>query len=259
MNPSTLSIKSVLPDRPDFEDEIWEVLDPFLFPPKAFKNATKEIAAIMKKTGLKGGRVLDLACGPGRHSIPLAKNGFHVTGVDRSPFLLKRARHYALREQVGIEFIREDMRLFSRRDSYDLALSLYSSFGYFDDPTDNQNVLDCTCRNLKKGGMFFIDLPGREVLARNFKGTIRRKVQNLGRITEYRTISSDWKRLGLNWRFYQGGQLTNHYFKLWLYSGDEIKSMLTKAGFSNISLYGSFGLNSYDNKAKQLIAFAVKS
>ncbi|MEN6466570.1 MAG: methyltransferase domain-containing protein [Syntrophaceae bacterium] len=258
MSSSARPVKSVLPDSRHFEEEIWEALDPFLFPPKAFKNACKEIAAIVKKTGLKEGRVLDLACGPGRHSIPLAKNGLHVTGVDRSSFLLGKARDYAFCEGVGVEFIQEDMRYFSRQDSYDLALSLYSSFGYFDDPADNQKVLNCTYDNLKKGGAFFIDLPGREVLARNFKNSVRKRVQKLGQITEYRTIYSEWKRLGLNWRFYQDEQLRDYSFSLWLYSGDEIKEMLTKAGFAAVTLYGDFALKAYDERAKQLIAFAVK-
>lgn len=259
MTPSTSPAVNVAPDRPCFEDEIWEMLDPFLFPPRAFRSAFKEIAAILEKSGLREGHVLDLACGPGRHAVPLAQKGLFVTGVDRSPFLLEKARKYAAREGVGIEFIQDDMRSFSRHNSYDLALSLYSSFGYFDDHAENQKVLECTCKNLKKGGMLFMDLPGREVLARNFQSSIRRKVKGLGQVTEYRMIYPGWKRLGLTWRFCSDGQIRNYSFKLWLYSGDEIKGMLTRAGFSHISLYGGYDLKPYDSGARQLIVSAVKS
>lgn len=242
----------------DFDDVIWQELYPFLFPPKSFQRARAEVAAILKKTGLKKGRVLDLACGPGRHSIPLAGNGFHVTGVDRSSFLLSQARNYALRERVGVELINEDMRLFSRPDQYDLALSMHSSFGYFEDPMDNRAVLKRVYGSLKRGGMFFIDLPGREVLFRNFRQTVRKKVSGFGNVTEYRMLQAEGKRLELRWRFYKDGLLENYSFKLWLYSGPEIRNLLAETGFEDISLFGNFSLSPYDQTAKQLIAFAVK-
>lgn len=258
MSPITSTAVNVSPDRPCFEDEIWVMLDPFLFPPKAFKKAFQEIDAIMEKTSLSEGRVLDLACGPGRHSIPLAKRGWRVTGVDRSPFLLNKAREYADCERLDIEFIQEDMRYFSRPNSYDLVLSLYSSFGFFDDPADNIKVLENAYASLKKGGTLFLDLPGREVLARNFKSTVRRRVKGLGQVTEYRTVSTGWKRLGLAWRFYTDGQLRNYSFRLWLYSAEDMRKMLEQAGFSNIGIYGDFEMNAYDHRAKQLIVSAVK-
>jgi SAM-dependent methyltransferase len=242
----------------DFDNVIWQELYPFLFPPKSFQRASAEVSAILKKTGLKKGRVLDLACGPGRHSIPLAGNGFYVTGVDRSSFLLSKARDYALRERVGFELINKDMRLFSRPDHYDLALSMHSSFGYFEDPMDNRAVLKRVYGSLKRGGMFFIDLPGREVLIRNFRHTVRKKVSGFGNVTEYRTILDGGKKLRLNWRYYQEGLLKNYSFKLWLYSGPEIRNVLAETGFEDISLFGNFSLSPYDQKAKQLIAFAVK-
>jgi len=259
MIPGARSAEYVLPRQPDFQEEIWEILDPFLFPPRAFKSARKEIAAVLKRTGLKDGRVLDLACGPGRHSVALAKNGLRVTGVDRSHYLLDKARRYALCGGVSVEFIQQDMRIFSRPDSYDLVLSLYSSFGYFEEHAENRQVLDRTYENLKKGGMIFMDLPGREVLAGRFKNTVRKRVRNLGQITEFRTIYPGWEKLGLTWKFYLNGQLRSYSFKLWLYSGSRIKEMLAEAGFSHIRLYGSYEMGPYDDSARQLIVLAVKS
>jgi SAM-dependent methyltransferase len=199
-----------------------------------------------------------MACGPGRHTIPLAKMGFQVTGVDLSSYLMDKARDYSMRERVSVELIQEDMRFYTNKNSFDLALSLYSSFGYFEDHEDNQRVMNCIYKSLKPGGYLVIDLPGQEVLARSFKNTVRKKISEFGHITEYRTVSPDWKRLGLSWKFHRNNQLKRCSFKLWLYSADDIKHILRKAGFSEISLFGDFKLNPYDHNARQLIAFATK-
>ena len=117
-----------------------------------FRAAQEEVAAIMRITGLTSGCVLDLACGPGRHSVPLAMNGFRVTEVDLSPLLLGNAKQYAVSTNTSLEWVQDDMRLFSRPGSFHLALCLYSSFGFFDAPEENQRVLRNIHRSLKNGG-----------------------------------------------------------------------------------------------------------
>ncbi|MBV9276310.1 MAG: class I SAM-dependent methyltransferase, partial [Verrucomicrobia bacterium] len=67
---------------------------------------------------------------PGRHSVALARQGFQVTGVDRSPFLLGKAQERAEFEKLSIEWVREDMRAFVRANGFDLVINLFTSFGY---------------------------------------------------------------------------------------------------------------------------------
>jgi 2-polyprenyl-3-methyl-5-hydroxy-6-metoxy-1,4-benzoquinol methylase len=102
-----------------FEDEsIWQATYPFLFSEASFQTAAAEIQKIVALTGCASGApVLDLCCGPGRHAIPFAKSGFNVTGVDRSAFLLSKAKSYAEREQVSITWMQEDMRRFQQPKS----------------------------------------------------------------------------------------------------------------------------------------------
>jgi 2-polyprenyl-3-methyl-5-hydroxy-6-metoxy-1,4-benzoquinol methylase len=83
---------------------------------------------------------------------PLRSLGFSVTGVDRTAFLLDEARRHALTEGVEVEWVQEDMRSFARPNAYDLAVSVYTSFGYFDDPADNRLVLRNLFTSLKSGG-----------------------------------------------------------------------------------------------------------
>src|SRR6185437_13953181 len=71
-------------------DDFWRDFYPFMFSDERFAATPDEVSRILALTQCAGGSVLDLCCGPGRHSIELAQRGFKVTGVDRSPFLLAK-------------------------------------------------------------------------------------------------------------------------------------------------------------------------
>ena len=72
-----------------FEDEsFWSEMYPFMFPEERFHLADEQIDKALALVDYQGGDVLDLCCGPGRHSLALAKRGIRVTAVDRSEFLL---------------------------------------------------------------------------------------------------------------------------------------------------------------------------
>ena len=76
-----------------FEDAaFWETFYPIMFPEERYEAAAEEVDNIVALTGVQEGRVLDLCCGPGRHTVELAKRGFQVTGVDRTPFRLLCSR-----------------------------------------------------------------------------------------------------------------------------------------------------------------------
>ena len=98
-----------------YDDEsFWEKLFPFMFPDERFAIAEEQIEKLVCLVRFEGTAVLDLACGPGRHSTALAKKGLRVTAVDLSAFLLQKARERAGAEKVTVEWGREDMRQFVR-------------------------------------------------------------------------------------------------------------------------------------------------
>src|ERR1700749_1192250 len=115
-------------------DDFWRSFYGYMFSSERFASAPDEVARILALTQRKSGAALDLCCGPGRHSLEFAKAGFNVTGVDKSPFLLKKAPHPAAEANVAIEFVQQDMGDFVRPASFDLACSMFTSFGYFTDP-----------------------------------------------------------------------------------------------------------------------------
>ena len=109
--------------------------------------------------------VIDIACGPGRHSIQLATDGFEVTGLDFSPGMLELAREAAAAASFvgkGPAFVSGDMRKLDYPDeSFATALILGNSFGYFSDE-DNFRALSEACRVLREGGFFCLEITNKD-------------------------------------------------------------------------------------------------
>jgi hypothetical protein len=93
------------------DDELWETTYPLMFPEKRFADSPRETDDILALIGRSSGNVLDLGCGPARISALLAQRGFTVTGVDRSPFLLARAKERVASLGVSLELVHSDMRV----------------------------------------------------------------------------------------------------------------------------------------------------
>lgn len=153
------------------DDAFWRELYPYMFPEKRFAEAAAQIGKVLGLAKPKGKAVLDLCCGPGRWAIPLAQKGFSVTGVDRTKFLLDTAKAKAKAAKVKIEWVWVDMRDFLRPDSFDLVLSMLTSFGYFDRQDEDRLVLRNMFANLKAGGVCLIDVAGKEQVARMYQPT----------------------------------------------------------------------------------------
>lgn len=109
----------------------------------------------------KGGEVLDVACGYGRHALELAQHGFNVTGLDLSLPLLIRAADDAQRRGLAVNFVHADMREMTFSSQFDGAYCVLSSFGYFDEET-NLRVASTICQALKPGGRFLLDILNRD-------------------------------------------------------------------------------------------------
>lgn len=98
-------------------------------------------------------RIVDVACGPGRHSVALARRGFKVTGIDISDKLLGIARRTAELEKVPVEFVKADARDIPYTGEFDAALCLCEgAFGLLEHDAENERVLNAIFRALKPGG-----------------------------------------------------------------------------------------------------------
>ncbi|HLG03587.1 MAG TPA: class I SAM-dependent methyltransferase [Bacteroidia bacterium] len=108
-----------------------------------------------------GSRVLDLACGKGRHALALHRAGLDVTGIDLSPGNILEAKKL---ETQGLTFFEHDMRRPFRINYFDGVFNLFTSFGYFRDLSDDKMVMDAVAKGLKPGGFFVIDFFNAELV-----------------------------------------------------------------------------------------------
>ena len=161
-------------------DSFWETWGPMMFTPQKMTDAVEEVTKIITLLNIHpGSSILDLCCGIGRHSLELARWGYQVTGVDRTRGYLDKARKQAQEEGLNIEFVQEDMRLFSRPGSYDSAISMFTSFSYFEDPQEDKRVVKNVFESLRNGGRFIIQMHGKETLAKENEIKLEQKFSYL--------------------------------------------------------------------------------
>jgi SAM-dependent methyltransferase len=107
-----------------------------------------------------GERVLDLACGIGRHSLELRRRGFEVVGVDISAELLEMAEQEAAAQSLEVSFMQADLRRLDLRDEFDLVLSLNDgAVGYFETDEENRRTFEVIAQALRDGGGHLMQLP----------------------------------------------------------------------------------------------------
>jgi SAM-dependent methyltransferase len=240
------------------DDSFWRELYPFMFPEKRIADAKEQIAKALALTKPAGKSVLDLCCGPGRCSIALAKKGFRVTGVDRTAYLLNKARAKARAARVKIEWVLKDMRDFVRPDTFALVLSMFTSFGYFDDKQDDMTVLQNMFTSLQPGGACLIEVLGKERLARILQPTISSVLPDGTVMVERHEIFDDWTRIRNEWLLIRNGRAKSFKFHHTLYSGQELRDRMEQVGFVAVSLHGNLDGDEYGPNAERLIVVGRK-
>ena len=245
--------------KPWHEDDLfWETWGPFMFNEQRLANAVGEVEAIVSLMGIKpAAHVLDLCCGVGRHSLELARRGFQVTGVDRTEQYLKQASEQAEEEGLNVEFVREDMRTFCRPDTFDAAISMFTSFSYFEDPEEDRQVVANVYRSLKSGGVFILDTHGKETLARIFRESGWREVDGVLTLEE-RKVTRNWGWMENRWIVIKDGKRTDFNVNHRLYAATELIALLTGCGFSRADAYGDFDGSPYDQTARRLVVVGHK-
>ena len=229
-----------------------------MFPPERIEAGKEQVEKLLKLIDSSGDVALDLCCGPGRCSIPLAKSGYSVTGVDRSAFFLDKARESAVEAGCEIEWVEADMRDFVRKESFDLVLNMFTSFGYFEDKNEDQKVLGNMFTSLRPGGSIVMDVLGKERLAKVFQPTTSTDLPDGSTLIQRHEIRSSWTRVRNEWIFIRDGRAKKYQFEHTIYSGQELADRLSLAGFSQIELYGNLDGDDYGTEAERLIAVARK-
>lgn len=204
-------------------------------------------------------RVLDIACGSGRHSLELARRGFDVTGFDLSGFLISEAfknLNESKEKKLKVKFLRKDMRNFNFRNSFDVALNIFTSFGYFDNDEENFKVFENVSSSLKQKGYFVFDYLNKIFLENNLKKISRATIKGVT-VIQKRKLENGFVIKDI---FLKSGKQEKNFTEiLKLYSHKEFISAFNNAGLKKIKIYGDYFGNEFDeHKSQRLIIFARK-
>ena len=125
-----------------------------LYKNRDHKEAVFFLDNIIKNININNGRILDVACGKGRHAKYLNHLGFNVTGIDLS----KNSIEFANKDSnENLKYFVHDMRSVFKKNHFDLVTNLFTSFGYFENQEDEQTTINAMSNNLKEGGLLLID------------------------------------------------------------------------------------------------------
>jgi ubiquinone/menaquinone biosynthesis C-methylase UbiE len=200
-----------------------------------------------------GGDVLDVACGFGRHAVPLAAAGYKVVGVDRSQTLLAEARRRA-GEGRWPELVQADYRdLPFADDSFDAAINLFTSLGYLGDEEDTRALAEIG-RVLRPGGRLVIEIMHRDLLVRRFH---EQDWQMLGEgrlLLEQRTFDPASGLAQTTQTLIEpGGERDSRTFSLRVYTATELLAMLERAGFAESKCHGDFAGTAFGTDTRLVV------
>jgi len=200
----------------------------------------------------KGSKLIDIACGKGRHAKYFNQKGMDVVGVDLSPNSINTAKKD---ENKNLQFLAHDMRENYKEDTFDIVTNLFTSFGYFEDNKDEQKAINAMASNLRKEGLLIIDfMNAKKVIANlalneqktidGIQFDITRKVKD-GYILKDIRITDEKKE--------QQFQEKVKAITLADYS-----EFITNAGLKIIDIFGNYKLDDFDEEISDRLILICK-
>lgn len=193
----------------------------------------------------RGSRMLDLACGKGRHSRILAALGYDVTGIDLSENNIAEASKYAT---DTLHFKVHDMRTLFCRVEFDYVFNLFTSFGYFENEDDNIRTLESVHECMTGKGIFIQDYFNAEIIPERFRASETKIVDGV-EFEIRKTI--DHKRIVKCINFCDKGVDYDFREKVSLFNYDDFKAMYRKTGFRILHTLGDYNLGPFDAKRSE--------
>ncbi len=204
-----------------------------------------------------GMKILDLCCGCGRYSYALSEKGYTVTGLDLSRDLLRCARREMCEIGLEIAFVRGDMRRLPFRESFDLVLNMFTSFGYFSEDDENLQTLSEVHRVLKRGGWTVIDFINKDYIRENLKARDEMRLDGMLVIQE-RYIDPSANRVIKNVTIRENETERQFTEKVKLYGFKDLSGMLRQAGFTVEHVAGNYDMSRFTAASPRLILLARK-
>jgi 2-polyprenyl-3-methyl-5-hydroxy-6-metoxy-1,4-benzoquinol methylase len=221
------------------------------------ERTEKEVLTLVRLLALdQPKKILDLACGFGRHTNRLAVMGNTMTGVDITPGFLEIARQEAIQKGVNVCYQQNDMRYISFDSEFNCVLILFTAFGYFSDE-ENLRVLINARKALLPGGLLIFDSQNRDTFLKRMQPTI--VVENEGNLMIDRiSFDSVQGRLYNRRIVIRDGIRNDKPYFIRLYNPNEIQGLITQAGLILEHIYGGWEMQELTPETNRVVVIARK-
>ena len=199
-------------------------------------------------------KLIDIACGKGRHATYFNTKGFDVTGVDLSQNSIEHAIRQSIKKK-NLSFKVHDMRELYKANHFDVATNLFTSFGYFEDETDEQKAINSISQSLKANGLLIIDFMNVNKVVDNLVVKEQKIIQsitfNIKRKVEDHYIIKDIEILDSNKKY-------EFQEKVKALNLDCFTTLVNEAGLKIIDIFGNYSLDRFDTKKSNRLILICK-
>jgi SAM-dependent methyltransferase len=230
------------------------------------RNSYEAIPFYLKQVKKYGGPVLELACGTGRITVPIAKNGVPIVGLDFSVKMLEQAKRNSKDNNVQIEWIEADMTNFSLSNKFSIIIMPGAAMNWILENNDIENCLSCIKDHLNKDGRFIFDVfnPNLEILTRDPSKKYKRigypDPDGKGNVTVTGTHHYDKATQIMHYTSYHRikNEETVQKLKLRIFFPQELDMLLNYNGFKIDFKYGNYDEKPFNSDSKWQIVICHK-
>ena len=200
----------------------------------------------------KGSMLIDIACGKGRHATYFNSLGFDVVGMDLSPNSIDSATK---NKNATLQFSVHDMRDVYQENNFDIVTNLFTSFGYFEDNTDEQKAINAMESNLKVGGFLIIDFMNVKKVIANLVPSEQKTIDGITfDITRKVEAGHIIKDIAIT-----DGEIKQHFQeKVKAITLADYSEFITTAGLKIIDIFGNYKLDNFDEKISDRLILICK-
>ncbi len=201
----------------------------------------------------KGSKLIDIACGKGRHAKYFNQKGMDVVGVDLSPNSINTAKKD---ENKNLQFAVHDMRENYKENTFDIATNLFTSFGYFDDNKDEQKAINAMASNLKKEGLLIIDFMNAKKVIANLVLNEQKKINGIHfDITRQLKDGYILKDICIT----DGEEKQQFQEKVKAITLPDYSEFIANSGLKIIDIFGNYRLDNFDEEISDRLILICKT
>ena len=200
----------------------------------------------------KGSKLIDIACGKGRHAKYFNKKGMDVVGIDLSQNSINTAKKD---ENKNLQFSVHDMRENYQENAFDVVTNLFTSFGYFEDNKDEQKTINAMASNLKKEGILIIDFMNAKKVIANLVLNEQKTINNI-QFDITRQVKDGYILKDI--LITNGEEQQQFQEKVKAITLADYSEFIANAGLKIIDIFGNYKLDNFDEKISDRLILICK-